>query len=174
MSTNSKHINSGQKGFTLIELLVVISIVALLSSVVLGVMATARKKGQDARVVSQRHQIQNAFELYNSNNGGYPNPTPGTTGAFCIGNTDCIIVGSPITTRLTALTMPTITSVSIPDLSGNANKGYIYISCGSTATFCPTDSAYLITTTYKNGVTYQKPGVWRTPSAYSESEIPFY
>ena len=61
------------KGFTLIELLVVIAIIGLLSSIVLASLATARSKGRDAHRVEQMHQMANAFELYHSAHGAYPN-----------------------------------------------------------------------------------------------------
>ena len=52
------------KGFTLIELLVVIAIIGILSSVVLASLNSARKKGRDARRVSDLKQLQLALELY--------------------------------------------------------------------------------------------------------------
>jgi prepilin-type N-terminal cleavage/methylation domain-containing protein len=165
---------NSQRGFTLIELLVVISIISLLSSVVLAGLATARKKGQDGQVVAQRRQIQLALELYYSNNGGYPNPTPGSVNAFCVGNTDCMLVGAPINTQLTALSLSSIKSASIPDISGNVNRGHIYISCGLPTPTCPSERSFLISTTYKSGVTYQKVGLWTTPGAYPNPEIPYY
>jgi len=75
------------KGFTLIELLVVIAIIGLLSSIVLASLATARSKGRDAHRVEQMHQMANAFELYHSAHGAYPNagqPTcPGNPDGWC-------------------------------------------------------------------------------------------
>jgi prepilin-type N-terminal cleavage/methylation domain-containing protein len=62
--------NKNSKGFTLIELLVVIAIIALLSSVVLASLSVARSKGRDAKRISDLHQIQNAIELYRSDNNG--------------------------------------------------------------------------------------------------------
>lgn len=53
-------------GFTLIELLVVIAIIGLLSSVILGSLATARKKGRDARRIADLKQLQVALELFYS------------------------------------------------------------------------------------------------------------
>lgn len=60
-------------GFTLIELLVVISIIAMLSSIILSSVNTARMKARDTRRIEDLKQIQNALELYrNDNNGMYP------------------------------------------------------------------------------------------------------
>jgi len=71
MSKNSKE---ASRGFTLIELLVVIAIIGILSSVVLASLNTARKKGRDARRISDLKQIQLALELYydSSDDGSYP------------------------------------------------------------------------------------------------------
>jgi len=63
-----------KKGFTLIELLVVIAIIALLSSVVLATLSTARAKARDARRIEDIRQLQRAVELYADDHGGlYPN-----------------------------------------------------------------------------------------------------
>lgn len=64
---------SEKKGFTLIELLVVIAIIALLSSVVLAALSSARTKARDARRISDIRQIQRAIDLYADDHGGlYP------------------------------------------------------------------------------------------------------
>jgi len=61
------------RGFTLIELLVVIAIIGILSSVVLASLNSARKKGRDARRISDVKQLQLALELYYDNNSSeYP------------------------------------------------------------------------------------------------------
>jgi general secretion pathway protein G len=70
-----------QKGFTLIELLVVIAIIAILSTVVMAGLNSARAKGRDAKRLSDIKQVQAALELYYDTNGGYPvQATAGTLG----------------------------------------------------------------------------------------------
>jgi prepilin-type N-terminal cleavage/methylation domain-containing protein len=61
-----------KKGFTLIEMLIVITIIALLASLILVGMGGARQKARDARRIADLHNVQNALELYFSQNGRYP------------------------------------------------------------------------------------------------------
>src|SRR3989344_1617185 len=62
-----------ERGFTLIELLVVIAIIGILSSVVLASLNSARRKGRDARRISDVKQLQLAMELfYDNNSSEYP------------------------------------------------------------------------------------------------------
>ena len=59
-------------GFTLIELLVVISIIALLSSVVLASLNSARSKSRDTKRIADFKQIQTALEFFYDKYGQYP------------------------------------------------------------------------------------------------------
>src|SRR5688572_26735328 len=65
------------KAFTLIELLVVIAIIAILASLLLASLSTARAKGQSARCKSNLRQIGVTFQVAVDNNdgkfGGFPN-----------------------------------------------------------------------------------------------------
>ncbi|HQB50829.1 MAG TPA: prepilin-type N-terminal cleavage/methylation domain-containing protein, partial [bacterium] len=66
-----------QNAFTLIELLVVIGIIALLSSLSIIALNSARAKSRDARRLSDVKQISTALEMYYSSNGNYPSlPSP--------------------------------------------------------------------------------------------------
>jgi type II secretion system protein G len=60
------------KGFTLVELLVVIAIVGVLASVVLSSLNSARAKSRDAKRLMDLRQLQNALEMYYTDNGSYP------------------------------------------------------------------------------------------------------
>lgn len=66
------------RGFTLIELLVVIAIIAVLSSIILASLSSARARGRDARRVADIKQLQLALELYYDANHAYPTAISGT------------------------------------------------------------------------------------------------
>lgn len=107
-----------KRGFTLIELLVVIAIIGLLSSVVLASLNGARKKGRDARRLSDLKQLQTALELYYSDNTAYPVSTSQTS----------------VTSALTALVPNYITSISDDPLGGSYH--YVYRSTSGGTFYC--------------------------------------
>ena len=60
------------RGFTLIELLVVIAIIAMLASIILSSLNTARSKSRDARREADLKEMQTAVEQYMSDSNGVP------------------------------------------------------------------------------------------------------
>jgi len=68
-----------KKGFTLVELLIVMAIIGLLASIVLISLNIAKKKANDAKRLSDLKQIQIALEMYNDENGSYPNQNCSST-----------------------------------------------------------------------------------------------
>jgi prepilin-type N-terminal cleavage/methylation domain-containing protein len=61
----------GTTRFTLIELLVVIAIIAILASMLIPALSTARERGRAARCMSNQRQIATALIEYAADNDGY-------------------------------------------------------------------------------------------------------
>ena len=112
--------NKNNKGFTLIELLVVIAIIAILSTVVMAGLNSARLKGRDARRLSDIKQMQAAAELFFDSCGGYPNTF--------------------VTTEATGCTSPTtlgtyMSLVPTPPTPQATPNGYVYTIGANRATY---------------------------------------
>ncbi len=136
-------------GFTLIELLVVISIIALISSIILADLATARQKAKNAAAQEQVHQVQLALALIASDNGGnYPNPHPdgvqnSSIGYYCIGAATCPSASQPpLTINGTAIT--TSDNLTEGQLSqfANTDSPLIY-QCTVQTGPCPPGDAWI-------------------------------
>ncbi len=108
------------RGFTLIELLVVVTILGLLASIVLTSLASARVKSRDAKRQGDLQEMQKALELYNTQNGSYPNP-----------NVACSVgTGDVFSSSLCWSTLiPTAYIPSMPIDPQNTDLG----NCGTTA-----------------------------------------
>ena len=61
-----------KQGFTLIELLTVIAIIALLASIILASLNTARQRSRDGKRVSDIKNLELALSLYYNDNSAYP------------------------------------------------------------------------------------------------------
>lgn len=111
------------KGFTLIELLVVISIIAVLSSVVLASLNSARAKAREARRKTDLRQIEKALQLYYDANGSYPAPGDGWDVGYnynVAGRAEWLTLQTNLTPYISKL--PTDPSTG-DNISGN---GYMY------------------------------------------------
>lgn len=64
--------NKTTQGFTLIELLIVIAIIGLLATLAIVSLTTAQRKARDTKRVADIKQLQNAVELYYSEEAAYP------------------------------------------------------------------------------------------------------
>lgn len=150
--------NPKNKGFTLIELLVVIAIISLLTSVILASLKSARLKAQDAKIVSELHQIETSLELYYNDNGKYPTPA---AGSYCIAATNnCLVAGFALSNGLLSTAISTFTyKPSSSFLIDGTERGFIYLA--------PVSGPPLILfATNKGGASQLTVGIWKTTSSY--------
>lgn len=68
----NKKNQSTDQGFTFIELLIIMFIIGVLSTIVVVSLSSARKKGRDARRISDINSIQTALEMYYEDNKVFP------------------------------------------------------------------------------------------------------
>ncbi|MFH0819365.1 MAG: prepilin-type N-terminal cleavage/methylation domain-containing protein [Patescibacteria group bacterium] len=61
-----------KKGFTLIELLIVVAIIGLLATLAIISLTSAQSKARDTKRVADLKSMQNALEMYYSDNSRYP------------------------------------------------------------------------------------------------------
>jgi len=89
---------SVKRGFTLIELLVVVAIVAMLASVILVSLSSARTKAKNARVMSDMSQIRYHLENIITNAGSYFNTNGLTATVDAYASTDLSALTTDIAT----------------------------------------------------------------------------
>lgn len=160
---------SRQKGFTLIELLVVIAIIALLSSIVITNLASARLKSRDAALRSQANAMRNLLELNRSDYGDYFNLW--TTSGWAPSPTSCGGYGS-------GTYRPQARDVcdSIVKNSDGDYRFYIGVASGdrtkySIMTWLPFKQKFLCVGS--NGVSsdIDNGSLWKSPGCYNDATL---
>ena len=126
-------------GFTLIELLVVIAVIALLASVIVVSVSSARQKSRDAKRVADLNQFVKGLELYFNTNRSYP--TLSTSGSLST------LVGDPplIPNYLNKLPVAPIPADGSCQQAVGTNSGNDYYMYANIAGAQVTTSTYVIT-----------------------------
>jgi type IV pilus assembly protein PilA len=71
-STSQRSRRISSSGFTLVEIMVVVVIIGLLAALAIPAFQRAQRASQNARVINDFRVFAQAFEVYNSQNGGWP------------------------------------------------------------------------------------------------------
>jgi prepilin-type N-terminal cleavage/methylation domain-containing protein len=133
-SKNTKASHNFKKGFTLIELLVVIAIIGVLSSIVLASLNNARKTANDAKRLSDIHQIQTALEMYRLAYNAYPGNTDNDCSGWDTGFNGGQDSGDPFISQLSSIEL---NAPGDPNSTSSCG-GYKYYKYGAGSSGCDT------------------------------------
>lgn len=64
--------SENQRGFTLVEIMVVIVIIGLLAALAIPAIRRSSRSSQNTRMINDFRVFAQAFEIYNTQNGGWP------------------------------------------------------------------------------------------------------
>jgi type IV pilus assembly protein PilA len=82
-----RSVNAPKRGFTLVEIMVVVVIIGFLAAMAIPAFQRVQRASKTARIVNDFRVFSQAFEIYNSQNGGWPpNATAGAVPAGMSGD----------------------------------------------------------------------------------------
>jgi general secretion pathway protein G len=116
------------EGFTLIELLVVVAIIALLTSIALIGLVSAREKSRNVKRLADMTQMNTALELFNAQNKGYPD----TLNGIPQGMTPTFLTSIPV-----APVPPDGLCDQVANPAGYQANSYYYMPTGSSYQLTP-------------------------------------
>jgi prepilin-type N-terminal cleavage/methylation domain-containing protein len=163
------NLKSRSRAFTLIELLIVITIIGILAVALIPRLAGGPSRARDATRKSDLQQIATALEFYaNDNNGGYPQATSSTTGAFCASSAFASGGGFPLTGYMSTIpTDPQSLATNTVIGTYGCSSGYAYIPVNTSTTTGTYAEGYVLAAMSESTTELATAGVYNGTGTYT-------